>query len=434
MIGADGPVSSRDDDRVREDVGMRALVVGLARSGRAAVPALRVAGYDVVAYDRSAEADVDGLDASVHLGEWRREPARRRRTRREEPGCPRRRRARRGRTKRGHRDRVGDRARRPPPAEPDRRRHRHERQDDDDGAARRDLRGGRRGRPRSPGTSAARSRRSSASSEPGRVDRLRALVLPARGRRHAAAADRRPAEPRARPPRPARLASTRTATRSSASSRTRSRTTSRSCRAASARSRARAAGSSSPATTRSRRSRCIPGAHNRENAAAATAAARAAGVADEAIAEALRTFPGVAHRHRADRDDRRRPLRQRLEGDERRRCAACARIVPRRAAARHPRRPRQERELCAARPQHSSPAIARYLIGEAADEIAAALDAAGVRVRACGDLDTAVAVPPPPQRRTMSSCSRPRARRFDQFDDFEARGEDFRRLVENLSG
>src|SRR4051795_34708 len=40
----------------------------------------------------------------------------------------------------------------------------------------------------------------------------------------------------------------------------------------------------------------IPGAHNRENAAAATAAARAAGVGDDAIAEALRTFDGVPHR------------------------------------------------------------------------------------------------------------------------------------------
>jgi UDP-N-acetylmuramoylalanine--D-glutamate ligase len=40
----------------------------------------------------------------------------------------------------------------------------------------------------------------------------------------------------------------------------------------------------------------IRGAHNRENAAAATAAARAAGIADEHIAEALSTFPGVPHR------------------------------------------------------------------------------------------------------------------------------------------
>lgn len=40
----------------------------------------------------------------------------------------------------------------------------------------------------------------------------------------------------------------------------------------------------------------IRGRHNRENAAAATAAARAAGVADEAIAAGLRSFPGVPHR------------------------------------------------------------------------------------------------------------------------------------------
>lgn len=40
----------------------------------------------------------------------------------------------------------------------------------------------------------------------------------------------------------------------------------------------------------------IRGAHNRENAAAATAAARAAGIADAHIAEALRSFPGVPHR------------------------------------------------------------------------------------------------------------------------------------------
>ena len=40
----------------------------------------------------------------------------------------------------------------------------------------------------------------------------------------------------------------------------------------------------------------MPGAHNRENAAAATAAARAAGIDDDAIARALQSFPGVEHR------------------------------------------------------------------------------------------------------------------------------------------
>jgi UDP-N-acetylmuramoylalanine--D-glutamate ligase len=40
----------------------------------------------------------------------------------------------------------------------------------------------------------------------------------------------------------------------------------------------------------------IRGAHNRENAAAATAAARAAGIEDQHIAAGLLTFPGVPHR------------------------------------------------------------------------------------------------------------------------------------------
>jgi UDP-N-acetylmuramoylalanine--D-glutamate ligase len=40
----------------------------------------------------------------------------------------------------------------------------------------------------------------------------------------------------------------------------------------------------------------LRGTHNRENAAAATAAARAVGIGDEQIAAALRTFPGVPHR------------------------------------------------------------------------------------------------------------------------------------------
>jgi UDP-N-acetylmuramoylalanine--D-glutamate ligase len=40
----------------------------------------------------------------------------------------------------------------------------------------------------------------------------------------------------------------------------------------------------------------IRGTHNRENAAAATAAARAAGIGGDAIADALRTFPGIPHR------------------------------------------------------------------------------------------------------------------------------------------
>ena len=42
--------------------------------------------------------------------------------------------------------------------------------------------------------------------------------------------------------------------------------------------------------------RALPGAHNAQNAAGAAAMARALGVEEEAIAEGIRTFPGLPHR------------------------------------------------------------------------------------------------------------------------------------------
>ena len=49
---------------------MRVLVLGLARSGRAAVLALASAGEDVVAYDADEEIDALGVHADVRLGPW----------------------------------------------------------------------------------------------------------------------------------------------------------------------------------------------------------------------------------------------------------------------------------------------------------------------------------------------------------------------------
>ena len=48
----------------------RVLVVGLARSGRAAVRALRSAGAEVVAYDADTALDATELAADVTLGDW----------------------------------------------------------------------------------------------------------------------------------------------------------------------------------------------------------------------------------------------------------------------------------------------------------------------------------------------------------------------------
>ena len=73
-----------------------------------------------------------------------------------------------------------------------------------------------------------------------------------------------------------------------------------------------------------------------------------------------------------------------------------------------------------------------YLIGDAATQIAGALDTAHVPYLHCGDLAAAVreasAAAVPGEVVLLS----PACASFDQFDDFEARGEAFRRLVLEL--
>ena len=48
----------------------RVVVLGLARSGRAAVEALRAWDVEVVADDANEELDTEGIDAEIHLGVW----------------------------------------------------------------------------------------------------------------------------------------------------------------------------------------------------------------------------------------------------------------------------------------------------------------------------------------------------------------------------
>jgi UDP-N-acetylmuramoylalanine--D-glutamate ligase len=175
----------------------------------------------------------------------------------------------------------------------------------------------------------------------------------------------------------------------------------------------------------------IPGAHNRENAAAATAAARAAGVPDEAIAEALRTFPGVPHRLELVRELR----GVRWVNDSKATNTAAAR----RGVAAYDAPLRLilggslkgedfgpfAREL---------PANVRsiYLIGAASDELAAALEAAGRRYTRAGDLASAVALAARDAAPGDVVLLSPAAASYDQFANFEERGDTFRRLVGEL--
>jgi UDP-N-acetylmuramoylalanine--D-glutamate ligase len=175
----------------------------------------------------------------------------------------------------------------------------------------------------------------------------------------------------------------------------------------------------------------IPGAHNRENAAGATAAARAVGVADDAIAQALRTFPGVPHRLELVRE-----LRSvRYVNDSKATNTAAARrgIAAYDAPLRLILGGSRKGEVFTAFAREL-PANVRSieLIGETADELAAALDAAGRAYRRAGDLAAAVRAAAAEAEPGDVVLLSPACASYDQFESFEHRGAEFRRLVEEL--
>ena len=176
----------------------------------------------------------------------------------------------------------------------------------------------------------------------------------------------------------------------------------------------------------------IPGPHNRENAAAATAAARAAGIADGAIAEGLRAFPGVPHRIELVRE-----LRGVRYVNDSKATNVAATL---RALASFPESRLHVILGGRGKAEPYGPLVAAfgsddrgYLIGEAAREIGAALGSAGVRCSDAGDLEAALTEAAANARVGDVVLLSPACASFDQFEDFEARGDEFRRLVEALS-
>jgi UDP-N-acetylmuramoylalanine--D-glutamate ligase len=175
----------------------------------------------------------------------------------------------------------------------------------------------------------------------------------------------------------------------------------------------------------------VRGAHNRENAAAATAAARAAGVEEGAIAEGLRTFPGVPHRLE--------PVGEvagvHFVNDSKATNVAAAR----RGLAAYADEPVRlilggslKGEDFAPLAEALGPNVAAvHLIGEAAPSLRAALD--GVATRDDGTLDRAVAHAFAEARAGDVVLLSPACASYDQFANFEERGEAFRRLVAGLA-
>ncbi len=176
----------------------------------------------------------------------------------------------------------------------------------------------------------------------------------------------------------------------------------------------------------------IPGEHNRENAAAATAAARAAGIPDDAIAAGLSSFAGVPHRLELVRE----VGGVRFVNDSK----ATNPEAAERALSAYPpgirlilggsRKGIPFRRL--AKRAAAAGVAQAYLIGESADEVAEALAAEGVRFTYSRDLETAVQDAfrdADPGEVVLLS---PACASYDQFRDFEERGKRFRELVEAL--
>ena len=173
----------------------------------------------------------------------------------------------------------------------------------------------------------------------------------------------------------------------------------------------------------------IPGAHNHENAAAATVAARAAGGTEEEIARALREFPGVPHRLE--------PVAERdgvlfVNDSKATNVAAALRAL---AAYDRPllliaggRAKGESFEPLAAAARGKVERA--FLIGEAAPQLAEALGE--LPHETSRDLGTAVAAAAAAARPGDVVLLSPACASYDQFRDFEERGDEFRRLVEAL--
>jgi UDP-N-acetylmuramoylalanine--D-glutamate ligase len=175
----------------------------------------------------------------------------------------------------------------------------------------------------------------------------------------------------------------------------------------------------------------MPGAHNRQNAMAAAAAALARGIDPDAVRAALRAFPGVPHRlEEVGTRDGVLYVNDSKATNVASTLVALAALPPGGIHLILGGRGKGESfaDLLAA---IDATCRAVYAIGEAAPDIVSDLNAAHVEIHDCGDLERAVREARAKARPGDVVLLSPAAASFDQYEDFEARGEHFRALVES---
>jgi UDP-N-acetylmuramoylalanine--D-glutamate ligase len=173
----------------------------------------------------------------------------------------------------------------------------------------------------------------------------------------------------------------------------------------------------------------LRGAHNAQNALAAAAVCLARGIDLDAVRAGLRSFAGVPHRLQ----EVARRAGVAYVNDSKATNVASTRVAL--AAFREGGvhlilgGQGKGQDFAPLREPIAAGCRAVYLIGEDASQIAAALGGIEVPLRECGDLGRAVATASAAARPGETVLLSPACASFDQFADFEARGEQFVALV-----
>ncbi|MCY4088051.1 MAG: UDP-N-acetylmuramoyl-L-alanine--D-glutamate ligase [Actinomycetia bacterium] len=173
------------------------------------------------------------------------------------------------------------------------------------------------------------------------------------------------------------------------------------------------------------------GLHNRENAAAAAAAAASAGIGAQAVAHALTRFRGVAHRLEPIGEVRGVLFVNDSKATNPAAAECALRAYPGARVIMGGSRKGTPFGGFAEVARETGVAHA-YLIGESAAEIARALSAVGVPHSLDGSLESAVRGAFAKSAAGASVVLAPACASYDQFRDFEQRGECFREIVQGL--